>query len=111
MNTVNLYDKIIANFPTWYPSLKAFCCKRKSATIVTAPPPPNKEIKSTIECEQIIKASNGKQGQTQGNNTRMDAVVHYMTTIPAIRNLICMTHHDYLPNERSEEHTSELQSH
>ena len=22
---LNLYDKIIANFPTWYPSLKSFC--------------------------------------------------------------------------------------
>ena len=29
----------------------------------------------------------------------MDSVVHYVTTIPAIRNLICMTHHDYLPHE------------
>jgi hypothetical protein len=29
----------------------------------------------------------------------MDSVVHYISTIPAIRNLICISHTDYLPNE------------
>jgi len=97
---LNLFDRISASFPVWYPSLKSFCCRRRASNMASPPPPPNKEIRATIECEQIIKSS-GKTGQptSNGNNTRMDAVVHYMTTIPAIRNLICMTHHDYLPNE------------
>ncbi len=29
----------------------------------------------------------------------MDAVVHYVTTIPSMRSLLSVTHHDYLPNE------------
>lgn len=95
---LNLYDRLALSFPTWYPSLKSFCCRRKTVNIQLTPPPPNKDIRATIECEQIVKSS-GKQSQQPVNNTRMDAVVHYMTTIPAVRNLICMTHHDYLPNE------------
>jgi hypothetical protein len=29
----------------------------------------------------------------------MDSVIHYVSTIPAIRNLLCVMHHEYLPNE------------
>jgi tRNA U55 pseudouridine synthase TruB len=29
----------------------------------------------------------------------MDAVIHYVTTIPAIRSLLCVAQHDYLPNQ------------
>jgi hypothetical protein len=29
----------------------------------------------------------------------MDAVVHYVTTLPAMKSLLSVTHHDYLPNE------------
>jgi hypothetical protein len=29
----------------------------------------------------------------------MDAVVHYVTTLPAVKSLLSVTHHDYLPNE------------
>lgn len=54
-------------------------------------------VKSTIECERIMNSSTSKQTTT--SHARMDAVIHYVTTIPAIRNLLCMTHHDYLPNE------------
>lgn len=56
---------------------------------------PVKQIKSTIECERIVAPITSKQ-QT---HTKMDSVIHYISTIPAISNLLCMTHHDYLPNE------------
>lgn len=98
----NLYEQAVASFPKWFPIVKAFCCKRKnqSAQSSSPPPPPNKEIKAEIYCERILSSSNAnKQQVTQTNHSRMDSVVHYVTTIPAIRNLICMTHHDYLPNE------------
>jgi len=96
---LNVYDRLVVSFPTWYPSVKSFCCRRKSVNVQLAAPHPNKDIRATIECEQILKTT-GKTGQNaSSNNTRMDAVVHYMTTIPAIRNLICLSHHDYLPNE------------
>jgi hypothetical protein len=60
-----------------------------------------KEIRATVECERIIPSNASSKHNTPPNmnHNRMDAVVHYMTTLPAIKNLICMTHHDYLPNE------------
>jgi hypothetical protein len=29
----------------------------------------------------------------------MDSVVHYISSIPAVKNLLCLTHHDYIPND------------
>ena len=98
----NLYEQAIASFPKWFPTVKAFCCRRQkqSAQTMNPPPPTNKEIRAEIECERIFTSTNpNKQQITQTNHSRMDSVVHYVTTLPAIRNLICMTHHDYLPNE------------
>ena len=97
---LNLYEKLAATFPIWYPSVRAFCLRRQKHMPSTPPPPANKEIRAVIQCEQIVKTTGGKSANQQPVNTiRMDAVVHYITTIPAIRNLICMSHHDYLPNE------------
>jgi hypothetical protein len=95
---LNVYDKLASSYSSWFPILKGFCCRRQKHVPAT-PPPPNKEIRCTIECERIITQTNGKQQQPTTSHTRMDAVVHYITTLPIVRNLICMTHHDYLPNE------------
>jgi hypothetical protein len=101
MILLNVYERIVQNYPTWFPTLKAFCCRRhKNTAASTPPPPPNKEQRAVITCERILQSSQGKQNsQSASNHSRMDSVVHYVTTIPAIRNLICMTHHDYLPHE------------
>lgn len=62
-----------------------------------------KEIKATIECERILshQTSGGKQQQQTAttNHIKMDSVIFFVTKIPAIKNLLCMSHHDYLPNE------------
>jgi hypothetical protein len=93
---LTLVDKAIATFSTWFPQLKSLC-SRPHKHISS----PNKQIKATIECERIIVHSNtSKQSQNiTTSHVRMDSVIHYITTIPVIKNLICMTHHDYLPNE------------
>lgn len=57
-----------------------------------------REKRSTISCERIIPAATKNIVQTP-NSIRMDAVIHHITTIPAIRNLLCVSQHDYLPNE------------
>jgi DNA polymerase III delta prime subunit len=97
----NLYERIVTSYPTWFPNVKAFCCRRQRIKSATEPPPSNKEIKCTIICERIMQSSNNKnQPQQQSTSlTRMDAVVNYVTTIPVIRNLLCITQHDYLPHE------------
>ncbi len=101
MILLNLYERVVASYPTWFPVVKGFCSRRKRVPAATPPPPTNKEIRATIQCERIVSTSNTKNAQlpTTGSHIRMDAVVNYVTTIPAIRNLICMTQHDYLPNE------------
>lgn len=97
---LNLYERVVASYSTWFPAVKGFCCRRQKVTPATAPPPPNKEVKCTILCERIFQNANSKTSQQPSASlTRMDAVVNYITTIPVIRNLICMTQHDYLPHE------------
>lgn len=97
---LNVYERVVASYPTWFPTVKAFCCRRSKAKPANPPPPVNKEIRCTILCERIMQSGTNKAQPQQTNSlNRMDAVVNYVTTIPAIRNLICMTQHDYLPHE------------
>ena len=87
----NLYEHLVSNTPKWFPMLKSWVCRRQKQ------PPPNKEIRAQITCERIL--GNSKTQPTNPSHTRMDSVIHYVTTIPVIRNLLCMTHNDYLPYE------------
>ena len=97
---LNVYERVVASYPTWFPVMKAFCCRRQRNKPSTPPPPTNKEIRCTILCERIMQSSTSKtQPQQTASLTRMDAVINYVTTIPAVRNLICITQHDYLPHE------------
>jgi hypothetical protein len=55
------------------------------------------EIKCTIECHRNIPQQKNQQ-QTL-SQSKMDAVIHYITTLPIIKNLLYISNHDYLPNE------------
>jgi len=98
---LNLYERIAQSYPIWFPTLRAFCCRRPKISPATTPPPVNKDIRCTIECDRIFHNSNGKTQQqpNTANHTKMDSVTHYITTLPVIRNLLCISHHDYLPHE------------
>ena len=87
---LNLYEHLVATCPKWFPGLRSFFCRRRTAPTVSS----TQTIKSTITCERIFQTRNQST-----NHSRMDSVVHYISTIPAIRNLICISHTDYLPNE------------
>ena len=92
--TTNLFFSIA--FLTMFERALAYSHKFTWPQFKSATPTP-RGVKSTIECERIMSSTTSKQPTT--SHARMDAVIHYVTTIPAIRNLLCMTHHDYLPNE------------
>ena len=95
---ITLFDKILSSYSQWYPRLQEIFCHRKRLEPLS-PPPPNKTIRATIECERMMKTT-GKQGQAVSTSqNRMDSVVHYVSTIPAVRNLLFVNHQDYLPNE------------
>ena len=87
---LNLYEHLVATCPKWFPSIRSFFCRRRTTPTVSS----TQTIKSTITCERIFQTRNQST-----NHSRMDSVVHYISTIPAIRNLICISHTDYLPNE------------
>ena len=45
---LNLYEKLVQNYSTWFPELKVFCCRRQKNQPATSLPPANREIKCTI---------------------------------------------------------------
>jgi hypothetical protein len=51
-----------------------------------------RQKKAVITCDHVL------QKTTTPNSLRMDAIIHHVTTIPAIKNLLCVSQHDYLPN-------------
>ena len=51
-----------------------------------------RQKKAVITCDHVL------QKLTTPNSLRMDAIIHHVTTIPAIKNLLCVSQHDYLPN-------------
>jgi len=67
------------------------CCRRHQRD----PPPPDKQIQAVITFE---REKEDKKGNTMFQN-RMDAVIHSVSKLPKIRNLLSITHHDYIPHE------------
>jgi DNA polymerase III delta prime subunit len=67
------------------------CSKAKIPVVI---PVPVKKIKSEI---QFIRQKEEKK--TTFFQNRMDAVIHSISKIPSISNLLSITHHDYLPHE------------
>ena len=58
----------------------------------------------TITCErsnQSQTATSQQRGAAPQSlySTRMDSVIHQVTMLPAMKSLLSVTHHDYLPNE------------
>ena len=97
---LNGFDIAVKTFPTWSSWLRPFCCTRRRPG--NPVPSPSKQIQSSITCERGVSVTTTtNRGPTVQTiyQTRMDAVIHYVTTLPAMRSLLSVTHHDYLPNE------------
>jgi hypothetical protein len=61
---------------------------------------PDRTPRAAITCERgAQQATPQRPVQVTPYQLRMDAVVQFVTTRPAIKSLLAMTHHDYLPNE------------
>lgn len=94
------YDTFIQHLPKILPRVKTFCCSRRSKyvdSIITNSAP---TVSATISCERVFQASTQRQGSnTLGNHSRMDSVIHYITTLPSVKNLLSITHHDYMPHD------------
>ena len=102
MLALNGFEIAVKTFPTWSAWASALCCRRrKPGQSVEVPQSAMKTPRASITCER------GTTTQTNANRTtpatiyssRMDAVVFFVTTLPAMKSLLGVTNHDYLPNE------------
>lgn len=89
-------EKLVQYIPHVITQFNAKFCSRRSA-IPTLVQHKTTE-KATISCERSFSSTNNKQN-VGSSHTRMDSVVHYISSIPAVKNLLCLTHHDYIPND------------
>jgi hypothetical protein len=91
---LNVFDIAVKTFPQWSNWLRPVCCRRSRGAA-------NRPPRASITCERgVPNAANNKGPQVATEYaSRMDAVVHYVTTLPAMKSLLAVTHHDYLPNE------------
>jgi chromosomal replication initiation ATPase DnaA len=99
---MNGFDLAVKTYPTWSSWVSGYCCRRKReanhqhilSSVVKTP-------RASISCERATGLSQGnKAQQVQGvYANRMDAVIHFVTTLPAMKTLLSVTHHDYLPHE------------
>lgn len=85
---LNLFDISTKTFPVWSNFLRLTCCRRSR-------PLPG-DPRASITCERAATPQNKQQTSYQD---RMDAVIHHATTLPSMKSLLSVTHHDYLPNE------------
>ena len=91
---LNVFDIVVRTFPQWSGWIRPTCCRRPKVKLVRSP-------RASITCERGIPNATNVKGVQAATEyaSRMDAVVHYVTTLPAMKSLLAVTHHDYLPNE------------
>jgi hypothetical protein len=91
---ISLFERIMTVLPTWSSVMMSFC--RRSNRHPENIPIPDKVIKAEI---QFVRHKEDKKAQPTSFQHRMDAVVYSVSKVPTIRNLLSITHHDYLPHE------------
>lgn len=96
---LNGFDLAVKTYPTWSAWANSLCCR--SRTKHSVPKSILKTPRASITCERGIVTSQSRGNQpVQGiYASRMDAVVQYVTTLPAMKSLLAVSQHDYLPNE------------
>jgi hypothetical protein len=102
MLALNGFEIAVKTFPTWSAWASAMCCRRrKPGQSVEVPQSAMKTPRASITCERGTTAQSNTNRTTPATiySSRMDAVVFFVTTLPAMKSLLGVTNHDYLPNE------------
>ena len=89
---LNLFEIATKTFPIWSTWARATCCSRRSPSSV------RQSARASIACERGGSSGASRPQQT-AYQTRMDAIIHTVTQLPAMKSLLSVSHHDYLPNE------------
>jgi len=94
--TLNVMEILAKTYLQWWPKVESVVCRRRKSGASS-----NRTPKASISCERGVSTTTGgnRQTTTTPYQTRMDAVVQYATTVSAMKSLLSVTHHDYLPNE------------
>ena len=98
---MNLFDVATRTFPIWSSWASTQCCTRRKKSNAI-PSSSVKTPRASISCERGVSQQATTNRQTQPQTiyqSRMDAIVHSVTTRPEMKSLLSVTHHDYLPNE------------
>jgi hypothetical protein len=102
MLALNGFEIAVKTFPTWSAWASAVCCRRrKPGQSVEVPQSAMKTPRASITCERgtTTQANTNRTAPATVYSSRMDAVVFFVTTLPAMKSLLGVTNHDYLPNE------------
>jgi len=101
MLALNGFEIAVKTFPTWSAWASAFCCRRRKPGAVEVPQSAMKTPRASITCERGTTTQSNTNRTTTATmySSRMDAVVFFVTTLPAMKSLLGVTNHDYLPNE------------
>jgi hypothetical protein len=102
MLALNGFEIAVKTFPTWSAWASAVCCRRrKPGQTVEVPQSAVKTPRASITCERgtTTQANTNRTTPSTIYSSRMDAVVFFVTTLPAMKSLLGVTNHDYLPNE------------
>ena len=102
MLALNGFEIAVKTFPTWSAWASALCCRRrKPGQSVEVPQSAMKTPRASITCERgaPTQANTNRTAPATIYSSRMDAVVFFVTTLPAMKSLLGVTNHDYLPNE------------
>ena len=84
------FEMFLQYIPTLIPRITHYCSRHKPMLQM------EDTKQATITCERVFQSTTNK---STGNHSRMDSVIHYISTIPAVKNLLCLTHHDYMPHD------------
>jgi hypothetical protein len=97
---LNGFELAVKTYPTWSAWAQSLCCRRTRGG-PSVPQSILKTPRASITCERGVASAQNRGGQpVQGlYASRMDAVVQYVTTLPAMKSLLAVSQHDYLPNE------------
>jgi len=84
---VSLFDIGVKTHSIW----SSWFCKRRIREHST------REPSATVTCERTVPASNSRQQSPAMFLSRLDAVIHYVSNHPSLKNLLSVTHHDFIP--------------
>jgi hypothetical protein len=101
---LNVIDLTMKTYPVWTNTLRTMlygCCRRNASPSGVVLSSEILKPRAEIICEKGSGGSSSNNKNSNPNtiyNSRMDSIINHITTLPAIKHLLSISNHDYLPN-------------